>query len=828
MSHSCLAPSHDDVAWSSELNQEWYKSHVNRTCKGQITCMIMKCLSNSSNVYQTVLYIAENSSDFYKGKPNGLTAQIIEAFEKWLNQNDRSLHQKFLTDDIKSISLQTSCKQPSADFMKKIAKLFELHKDAGKWMPQIQDLIELKKYREACVYATILKLQGRFDLDEFAIPLILQDKIQLVEEYVAKSPDLQKKLLVYLDRWNGDRMLIDSVLAKLDVPDVRRDKLRPKTMSKLVCRLIKLFNVDSAVCPNTMRIRSRGALMYLLSKHDEPGGAQSNWEDLVPDAVGNDSELQKELVMSLACSGDLPAAKRWFTRYDLPTQDFPESIQQSLTYPSPCAAAASENWEDDATPDSTEVDAQRESKYYRLNLSNKDIVIVDDVASFDECLTDVCQQKMVGIDAEWKPSFGMHKSRVALLQLAVWHRVYLVDFIKLMQVFEMDDWFNMVHNIFCNRKLMKIGFGLHGDLQMIASTIPQLESKLKKVTNLVNIDTLIAKLRCMDEGMFPDQILTPVGKCTGLSNVVNILFGRPLSKDEQFSDWEKRPLRNSQMSYAALDAYCLLEVYQLLRQKCDERMLPICDVSSGHSPMHKKNTRKVKDKKSKESFDFSKLEIVDAKRTLMASKCFILCDSQLYSLAKCLRACGIDTTISDMSTNFESIATAALNEGRIVLTLKNTYDCIKGCLPPDKIVKISSEDLESQIKAVVDFFQLKLVEGNLSSRCHCCNCDSFVITPSRFIKELRGRAKSHEPNIALHCQSAIMEFDGGKIDMSSCKIVESDASIRLENIDDANLADVKAFYICYNCGATFWINSTFGQAHQVMKHFYKDWEIELI
>jgi len=45
-----------------------------------------------------------------------------------------------------------------------------------------------------------------------------------------------------------------------------------------------------------------------------------------------------------------------------------------------------------------------------------------------------------------------------------------------------------------------------------------------------------------------------------LSQLAQEILRKPLCKGEQLSNWESRPLRNSQTHYAALDAWVLTEI----------------------------------------------------------------------------------------------------------------------------------------------------------------------------------------------------------------------------------------------------------------------------
>ena len=108
----------------------------------------------------------------------------------------------------------------------------------------------------------------------------------------------------------------------------------------------------------------------------------------------------------------------------------------------------------------------------------------------------------------------------------------------------------------------------------------------------------------MNEG---DILLSIQETHKGLSGLVKLLLGLPLDKKEQFSDWQRRPLRRSQLIYAgilkscykhllvdtfsifhriALDAFCLLEVYDFLQKRSQFLQIDWWDVLKKLGTVH--------------------------------------------------------------------------------------------------------------------------------------------------------------------------------------------------------------------------------------------------
>ncbi|KAF9089569.1 Exonuclease mut-7 [Mortierella sp. AM989] len=198
--------------------------------------------------------------------------------------------------------------------------------------------------------------------------------------------------------------------------------------------------------------------------------------------------------------------------------------------------------------------------------------------------------------------------RTALLQLACDHNdsVYLVDTTR----FDQDPSEKLgvlLGDMFSNPSILKIAYNWEHDKRLIESTFPVLNQKRYRLQNFVDLRFIWLKFR--DTQTAPKNIgsihiisdsntsntsssgiedsdssdtedtnwleawsMFPQGPSMrrflygGLSNMVQTFCGKTLDKTEQCSDWERRPLTNKQLNYAAADARCLLDIHAVLER----------------------------------------------------------------------------------------------------------------------------------------------------------------------------------------------------------------------------------------------------------------------
>jgi len=176
--------------------------------------------------------------------------------------------------------------------------------------------------------------------------------------------------------------------------------------------------------------------------------------------------------------------------------------------------------------------------------------------------------KVVGLDRETKPQFtaGAPQNICALLQIATRTDAFLFDLLALGTL--ADDLFR---TLFEDASIIKIGQGWEGDMATLTAERGQAGSPYQTAQGVLELSEVFA------------AVVPQYGSKPSLKKLCCFATGHTLSKKQQMSDWERRPLNPAQVEYAALDAHVLITIYDILSaqlealgQNCTELVSVLC------------------------------------------------------------------------------------------------------------------------------------------------------------------------------------------------------------------------------------------------------------
>ncbi len=196
------------------------------------------------------------------------------------------------------------------------------------------------------------------------------------------------------------------------------------------------------------------------------------------------------------------------------------------------------------------------------HIQNATITTVTDLSSFENMISVLEKEKVLGIDTESK------EQELCLIQIASKHDAFLIDLVELTDQIEKTHWKSLSDRILNNEAIEKLGFSLLNDLKLIAKQLNldfEIESKSFIDLQIIwrNIDNTFK---------FPFTVETPN---KSLANLVKLCTGFKLNKKNQISNWKSRPLRPDQVEYAAIDALCLFEIYEIIKHAHHKQLVNI-------------------------------------------------------------------------------------------------------------------------------------------------------------------------------------------------------------------------------------------------------------
>lgn len=168
------------------------------------------------------------------------------------------------------------------------------------------------------------------------------------------------------------------------------------------------------------------------------------------------------------------------------------------------------------------------------------IFVIYTEAEVEKAVQYLKTRNMVGVDTETRPSFKRGTThKVALLQIATEDTCFLFRLNRIgmpqpLQEFLMGD-------------TLKIGLSLKDDFMMLRRR----KDVHAEEGNWIELQDYVGRFGIEDRS---------------LQKIYANLFGQKISKSQRLSNWEAETLSESQMKYAATDAWACVEIYRCLAE----------------------------------------------------------------------------------------------------------------------------------------------------------------------------------------------------------------------------------------------------------------------
>ena len=167
------------------------------------------------------------------------------------------------------------------------------------------------------------------------------------------------------------------------------------------------------------------------------------------------------------------------------------------------------------------------------------IHVIDHSAEVEDAVAYLSTKTALGFDTETKPAFKRGQvNNVALLQIATENECFLFRLNKI-------GYPNVLAELMSNTKIKKIGLSLRDDFAALRKRTG------RKPENFIDLQLFVDKFGIEDNS---------------LQKIYAIIFGKKISKNQRLSNWEAAELSPAQQSYAAIDAWACLRIYNHLTQ----------------------------------------------------------------------------------------------------------------------------------------------------------------------------------------------------------------------------------------------------------------------
>ncbi len=166
-----------------------------------------------------------------------------------------------------------------------------------------------------------------------------------------------------------------------------------------------------------------------------------------------------------------------------------------------------------------------------------DIHVIDQREQVAKAVSYLSTYHTLGFDTETKPAFKRGQvNKVALMQLATEKECYLFRLNRIGYPKELEA-------LVADPKIRKIGLSLRDDFAALRKRSGQTP------VNFIDLQPYVDKFGI---------------EVNSLQKIYALLFGKKIAKNQRISNWEAADLTPAQLSYAAIDAWACLRIYNHL------------------------------------------------------------------------------------------------------------------------------------------------------------------------------------------------------------------------------------------------------------------------
>ena len=188
-----------------------------------------------------------------------------------------------------------------------------------------------------------------------------------------------------------------------------------------------------------------------------------------------------------------------------------------------------------------------DSTCVQINLKTTKIIFVDNTEILRENIKYFRRSKYIGIDSEWSsiPLTVNNQESASILQISnyIETRVLIIDLHKMKND---KEFFNLFKNNFSDKIFIGYDFNKN-DIEQFFDEM-QIMFKNAEIIDLID--------------MYQNKYIE---KASSLKNMCEKLLEKKMCKYEQCSNWENRPLKKSQLHYAAYDAIVCVSLFKVLK-----------------------------------------------------------------------------------------------------------------------------------------------------------------------------------------------------------------------------------------------------------------------